>query len=83
MLHDVNVDSAVISFASLSSALMAVRRCVEGVEVVARLGDGHPIAVRSGNLFATAFHPELTDDTRVHEYFVEMAKESVRTRAAG
>jgi len=30
------------------------------------------VAVRQGNLLATAFHPELTDDPRVHTYFLEM-----------
>ncbi|MDR1449962.1 MAG: hypothetical protein LBI84_07155 [Propionibacteriaceae bacterium] len=29
--------------------------------------------VRQGNLLATAFHPELTDDTAVHRYFLDMA----------
>lgn len=52
----------------------------EGVEVIARLADGKPVAVRSRNLLATAFHPELTNDTRVHEYFVAMAREGARAR---
>ena len=33
---------------------------------------GRIVAVRQGNLLATAFHPELTGDLRVHRYFVEM-----------
>lgn len=32
---------------------------------------GHPVAVRQGNILATSFHPELTDDFGVHRYFVE------------
>ena len=44
----------------------------EGVEVLARLEDGRPVAVRQGNMLATAFHPELTQDSRVHEYFAKM-----------
>lgn len=32
---------------------------------------GHPVAVRQGNILATSFHPELTDDYGVHRYFVE------------
>lgn len=51
----------------------------ENVDIIAKLDDGKAIAVRSGNMFATAFHPELTDDLRVHRYFVDMAKESART----
>ncbi len=50
------------------------------VEVLARVGDGIPVAVRSGNLLSTAFHPELTEDSRVHEYFVEMARERISAR---
>lgn len=40
------------------------------VEVLASI-EGHPVAVRSGNIFATSFHPELTSDTRVHRFFIE------------
>jgi 5'-phosphate synthase pdxT subunit len=46
-----------------------------GVEVLARVSDGPAVAVRKGRLMATAFHPELTGDDRVHRYFVEMACE--------
>lgn len=44
-----------------------------GVQVLARLADGGIVAVRQGHLLATAFHPELTSDTRLHDYFVKMA----------
>jgi 5'-phosphate synthase pdxT subunit len=37
----------------------------EGVEVLASV-DGHPVAVRQGNLLAVSFHPELTGETRLH-----------------
>ncbi len=46
----------------------------DGVEVLARIEDGRPVAVRQDNMMATAFHPELTDDTRVHELFVKMVE---------
>ncbi|PJF43482.1 MAG: pyridoxal 5'-phosphate synthase glutaminase subunit PdxT [Phototrophicales bacterium] len=49
-----------------------------GVEVLARLDDGGIVAVRQGHLLATAFHPELTSDTRLHEYFLKLATLSVR-----
>jgi pyridoxal 5'-phosphate synthase pdxT subunit len=39
------------------------------VEVLAEV-DGHPVAAREGRLLAVAFHPELTDDPRVHELFL-------------
>ena len=46
-----------------------VNRAGEGVQVLAELPDGRPVAVRQGTLMATAFHPELTDDDRVHDLF--------------
>jgi 5'-phosphate synthase pdxT subunit len=45
----------------------------QGVEVLAALEDGSPVAVRAGNLLATSFHPELTRDARFHAAFWEMA----------
>ncbi|MDE2969213.1 MAG: pyridoxal 5'-phosphate synthase glutaminase subunit PdxT, partial [Chloroflexota bacterium] len=45
----------------------------DGVETLAALPDGTPVAVRQGNALATSFHPELTTDTRFHRYFMEMA----------
>jgi 5'-phosphate synthase pdxT subunit len=48
---------------------------VQVLATVARGGDGDTIvAVRQGRLLATAFHPELTGDLRIHEYFVEMVR---------
>jgi pyridoxal 5'-phosphate synthase pdxT subunit len=48
------------------------------VEVLGRVAGGPAagriVAVRQGNLLATAFHPELTGDLRVHRFFVEMAR---------
>lgn len=53
-----------------------------GVEVLASVlegpAQGRIVAVRQGALLATSFHPEVTDDFRVHQYFVEMARESLR-----
>ena len=46
------------------------------VEVLASLDDGRPVAVRQGHMLATAFHPELTDDARMHKLFVGMVEES-------
>jgi 5'-phosphate synthase pdxT subunit len=43
-----------------------------GVEVLASL-DGHPVVVREGSVLACAFHPELTDDSRLHALFMAMA----------
>ncbi len=46
-----------------------ITRVGEGVEILARLGD-EPVAVRSGSIMAATFHPELTDDDRLHEVFL-------------
>lgn len=51
-----------------------------GVEVLADVG-GHPVAVRDGNVLAVAFHPELTDDSRVHALFMAMATSSAEVRS--
>ncbi len=45
-----------------------------GVQVlssVTREGVSHPVAVRQGHMLATSFHPELTEDSRIHRYFIE------------
>ncbi|ADT99789.1 MULTISPECIES: pyridoxal 5'-phosphate synthase glutaminase subunit PdxT [Mycolicibacterium] len=47
-----------------------VERVGPGVEVLARAA-GHPVAVRQGRNLATAFHPEVTGDRRVHRLFVD------------
>ena len=43
-----------------------------GVEIIARLADGTSVAARQGRLLASAFHPELTDDLRFHQYFLDI-----------
>lgn len=43
--------------------------------------DGKVVAARQGNQLATAFHPELNEDTRVHAYFVEMIKKNIEQAA--
>ena len=42
----------------------------DGVEVLASV-DGHPVAVRQGNVLAVSFHPELTGETRLHELLLD------------
>jgi 5'-phosphate synthase pdxT subunit len=50
------------------------------VEVLAE-HDGVPVLLRDGRLLIAAFHPELTEDTRVHELFLETVREEGRVRA--
>jgi 5'-phosphate synthase pdxT subunit len=51
-----------------------------GVEVLAEL-HGDPVLLREGRVLVAAFHPELTDDTRVHERFLEIVREETREEA--
>ena len=48
-----------------------------GCEILARLNDGTIIAARQGKLLVCAFHPELTDDTRFHHYFLDIVSGKV------
>ena len=50
------------------------------VEVLAEL-DGEPVLVRDGRVLVASFHPELTDDTRVHERFLALVREEANVRA--
>lgn len=56
-------------------------RTGEGVEVLARLPDGRVVAVRQGHLLATAFHPELTSDRRLHRLFLEEVRKAAHALA--
>jgi 5'-phosphate synthase pdxT subunit len=51
-----------------------------GVEVLAEL-DGEPVLLRDGRFLVASFHPELTDDTRVHELFLDLVREEQRVGA--
>lgn len=50
------------------------------VEVLAEL-DGEPVLLRQGRFLVASFHPELTDDTRVHERFLELVEQEANVRA--
>ena len=50
-----------------------ITRVGDQVQVLASLPDGRPVAVQQGRLLATSFHPELTNDGRLHHRFLELA----------
>jgi 5'-phosphate synthase pdxT subunit len=52
-----------------------------GVEVLARV-ERHPVVVREGNVLACSFHPELTDDSRIHAMLMAMATTARERRSA-
>jgi pyridoxal 5'-phosphate synthase pdxT subunit len=51
-----------------------------GVDVLAEL-EGEPVLLRDGRVLVASFHPELTDDTRVHERFLDLVREEANVRA--
>jgi pyridoxal 5'-phosphate synthase pdxT subunit len=57
-----------------------VRDIGESVEVLASLDD-EPVLLLDGNVMVASFHPELTDDTRVHERFLQLVTEETSVRA--
>lgn len=63
-----------------------VRERGDGVEVLAEV-DGHPVAVRQGDVLAVSFHPELSGETRLHEWLLrriaERGTETATTTANG
>jgi pyridoxal 5'-phosphate synthase pdxT subunit len=65
-----------------------IERVGEGVEVIATEGKGdreqNPVLVRKGKTLAATFHPELSDDRRVHQYFLDLvAKDQVAQGSKG
>jgi 5'-phosphate synthase pdxT subunit len=57
-----------------------IRYAGADVEVLGEL-DGEPVLVRDGRLLLATFHPELTDDVRVHELFLDLVREATVVRA--
>ena len=51
----------------------AILKVSSNVDILAKLDD-YIVACQQDNILALSFHPELTDDTRFHEYFIKMAK---------
>ena len=66
----IEFDGAPVNVAFIRAPI--VERVGESVQILSRLPDGVVVAVRQGNLLATSFHPELTGDSSVHEYFLGM-----------
>ena len=55
-----------------------IDRVGPGVEILAS-SEGQPVLIRQGHILIATFHPELTSDTTVHEYFLRMAAEEITT----
>jgi 5'-phosphate synthase pdxT subunit len=65
-------------FPAVFRAAPAIEAAGEEVEILAALPAGAIVAARQGRLLATAFHPELTDDLRLHRYFLALADDARR-----
>ena len=63
-------------FLAVFRAGPAIETAGPEIEILASLPDGTIVAARQGRLLATAFHPELTDDPRLHRYFLAMVAEA-------
>jgi 5'-phosphate synthase pdxT subunit len=50
-----------------------IEKAGSDVDILGRLPDGRIVAVLQNNILAFSFHPELSNDTRIHRYFLEMA----------
>ena len=59
----------------------AIERVGPRARVLARLDDGTIVAAQQGHMLATAFHPELSHDTRLHEHFVALCAERAGRRS--
>jgi 5'-phosphate synthase pdxT subunit len=57
-----------------------IERVGDGVEVIATEGKD-PVLVRKGNTLAATFHPELSDDSRIHQYFLALVANGKRSNA--
>jgi 5'-phosphate synthase pdxT subunit len=80
------IDSSILTLASKLGAepleqvyirAPRIERAGSAVEVLAER-DGHPVLVRQGKVLASTFHPELSDDPRVHAEFLKMVKNGVK-----
>src|SRR6516164_8150054 len=80
------IDSAIVEATSaLDSGLLEmvfiraprIERVGAGVEVLAKR-DNEPVLVRQGSVMAATFHPELSEDTRVHQEFLKMVKNGTK-----
>ena len=77
---DVDLSRDVVPLRGVFIRAPRIRSLGDGVEVLGRL-DGEPVLVRDGRFLLASFHPELTDDLRVHELFLTMVEEASSVRA--
>jgi pyridoxal 5'-phosphate synthase pdxT subunit len=77
---DLELEGEIVPLRGVFIRAPRVRETGPGVEVLAEL-DGKPVLLREGRVLVASFHPELTEDTRVHERFLQMVREETRVGA--
>jgi pyridoxal 5'-phosphate synthase pdxT subunit len=76
---DVELEDEVVPLRGVFIRAPRVRETGPGVEVLAE-HEGEPVLLRDGRVLVASFHPELTEDTRVHERFLAMVREGTHVR---
>jgi 5'-phosphate synthase pdxT subunit len=77
---DLELEDEIVPLRGVFIRAPRVRETGPGVEVLAE-HDGEPVLLREGRVLVASFHPELTEDTRVHERFLQMVREETRVGA--
>jgi 5'-phosphate synthase pdxT subunit len=77
---DVELEDEVVPLRGVFIRAPRVRETGPDVEVLAE-HEGEPVLLREGRVLVASFHPELTDDTRVHERFLAMVREGAHVRS--
>ncbi len=77
---DLELDGDAVPFRGVFIRAPRVQDVGPEVEVLAEL-DGEPVLLRDGHVLVAAFHPELTDDLRIHRRFLELVTEAMSVRA--
>lgn len=70
---DLDIDGMGTPFHAVFIRAPWVAKVGGGVQVLASVDD-HPVMVRQGNILGTSFHPELTDDHRIHRMLIDMIR---------
>ena len=77
---DLELEDEIVPLRGVFIRAPRVRETGSEVEVLAE-HDGEPVLLRQGRVLVASFHPELTEDTRVHERFLAMVREDARVGA--
>jgi pyridoxal 5'-phosphate synthase pdxT subunit len=77
---DLELEDEIVPLRGVFIRAPRVRETGSEVEVLAQ-HDGEPVLLRQGRVLVASFHPELTEDTRVHERFLAMVREDARVGA--